>query len=195
MRKLFTHCPRCRAGFYIDAENSKGEKVDVTCPYCNYRYGDIIEQTRVRKIKYNWELYDSLNINLISNDGDPFQLKVAGIALLSATILFSIGIISLLIFDSFTLVHKSLGLSGSIFTLFVVLGIFNSYKNRSFVLSFTGSIFAILGSFIFGLLNSMEDFLVFGQEFSPFYTIIGLFLSVFALILIIRNRLIFDFGY
>jgi len=195
MRKLFTHCPRCRSGFYVDAEQERKEKLDVSCPYCNYRYRDLLDDTRIREIKYNWELYDSIHIGLISNESGPLQLKIAWISLLSTVVLFSIGIISLLILDSFTLVHKSMGLAGTIFSFFVVIGTFNSYKKRSFVLGFVGSIFAIFSSFIWGYLNSQADFLIFGQHLSLLYTFLGLFLSFLALILIVKNRFMFDFGY
>ncbi len=195
MEKLYTHCPRCSSGFYVDVEKEEGKKLEVRCPYCNYRYKDIVDYNNIKEIKYNWELYDNIHIGLLSNDGGPFQLKIAGISLLSAVILFSFGMISLLVFDSFDLVHKSIGLAGSVFAFFVVLGLFNSFKNRSFVLSFTGSIFAILGSFIWGYLNSQVDFLLFSQQFSVFYTFLGLFLSFLALFLIVKNRFTFDFGY
>ncbi len=195
MKKLLTHCPRCRAGFYVSAERERGEKIEVNCPYCNFDYGDILDTTRIREIKYNWELYDSIHIGLISNDGDPLQLKIAGISLLSSIILFSISIVSLFIFDSFTLFHLSLSLAGGIFAIFVILGIFNSYKKRSFVLSFTGSIFAIFSSFIWGYLISQTDFLIFGLDVTVPYTLLLLFFSFLALILIVKNRLIFDLGY
>ncbi len=195
MRKLLTHCPRCRAGFYVDAEKERGEKLEVSCPYCKFRYRDLEDPTRTKEIKYNWELYDSIHIGLISNDGYPLQLKIAGISLLIAVVLFSISMISLFLFDSFTLFHLSLVLAGGIFSLFVILGIFNSYKNRSFVLSFTGSIFAIFSSFIWGYLISQTDFLIFGLDVSVPYTLLVLFFSFLALILIVKNRFIFDFGY
>ncbi len=195
MRKLFTHCPRCRNGFYVETEKKEGEKIKIRCPYCNFHYGDTIDNTRIREIKYNWELYENIHIGLLSNEGDPFQLKIAGFLLLSAVILFFLGIVSLLIYDSFNLVHQSLGLAGSIFVIFVILATFNSYMKRSFVLSFTGSIFAIFSSFIWGYLNSQGDFLIFDQSLSLLYTLLVLFNSVLALILIVKNRLIFDFGY
>ncbi|MBS3780976.1 MAG: hypothetical protein KGY66_00015 [Candidatus Thermoplasmatota archaeon] len=195
MRKLWTHCPRCRRGFYVDAEEEGAEKVDVICPYCNFRYTDRVDDFRIKEMKYNWETYNRIHIGLISSEGDPLQLKIAGLSLLSAVILFSIGVLSLLILDSFTLAHKSIGLAGSIFCLFVGLGIFNSYKRRSFVMSFTGSIFAIFSSLIWGYLNAQSDFLIFSQRLSLPYTFIGLFLSFLALILIVKNRFIFDFGY
>ncbi|MFW6048250.1 MAG: MJ0042-type zinc finger domain-containing protein, partial [Candidatus Natronoplasma sp.] len=161
MKKLFTYCPNCRAGFYVETKKREGEKVEVNCPRCQFRYGDTVDTARTKEIKYNWELYESINIGLISNEGNPLHLKIAGISLFSTLVLFSIGIVSLLILDSFTLVHKSLGLSGSIFAIFVILGIINSYKKRSFVLAFTGSLFAIFSSFIWGYLNSQGDFLIF----------------------------------
>ncbi|MFW5945686.1 MAG: MJ0042-type zinc finger domain-containing protein [Candidatus Natronoplasma sp.] len=195
MKKLFTYCPNCRAGFYVETKKREGEKVEVNCPRCQFRYGDTVDTARTKEIKYNWELYESINIGLISNEGNPLHLKIAGISLFSTLVLFSIGIVSLLILDSFTLVHKSLGLSGSIFAIFVILGIINSYKKRSFVLAFTGSLFAIFSSFIWGYLNSQGDFLIFSQHVSLPYTVLGLFLSFLALILIIKNRLIFDLGY
>ncbi len=195
MKKLLTHCPRCRAGFYVEAGKERGEKLEIDCPYCNYHYGDIVDPTRTRKIKYNWELYDSIHIGLISNDGDPLQLKIAGLSLLSAVIIFSISMISLFILDSFNLIHKSLGLAGGIFALFVILGIFNSYKRRSFILSFTGSIFAIFSSFIWSYLISQTDFLIFGIDVTVSYTLLALFFPFLALILIVKNRFIFDFGY
>jgi len=195
MRKLYSYCPRCRSGFYVDAEKERGEKVKVNCPYCHFHYLDIVDDTRVREIKYNWELYNNIHIGMISNDEGPFQLKIAGFLLLSAIVLFSIGIISLLVLDSFSIFNQSLGLAGSIFAIFVALGIFNSYKKKSFVLAFTGSIFAIFNSFIWGYLNSQGDFLIFKQYLSIPYTILGLFLSFLALIIIVKNRSIFDFGY
>jgi len=195
MKKLLTHCPRCRAGFYVDAETERGEKLDVSCPYCNYHYGDIVDPTRIRDIKYNWELYDNIHIGLISNDGDPIQLKVAGISLLSAIILFSISMISLIILDSFTLFYQSLSLAGGIFAIFVILGVLNSYKRRSFVLSFTGSIFSIFSSIIWSYLISQANLRILGLDVTIPYTLLVLFFSFFALILIVKNRVIFDFGY
>lgn len=194
MKKLWTTCPNCRLGFYVDAEGEK-EKIDITCPNCNFRYRDTTEEGRIKEVKYNWELNDKLHTGLIFEGENPGHLKFATASLFSALVLFSIGGLSLLVSNEFTMIHQSIGLAGLIFGLIVVVGTINTYKRKSFAVAFTGSFFGVLSSLLWGFLNSEEDFLIFGQELSFLYAILAFFLSFLALILIIKNRHTFKIGY
>lgn len=194
MKKLWTHCPNCKLGFYVDIEG-EDEKVEITCPNCNFGYLSRVKKHRIKDVKYNWELNDKLHTGLIFEDENPTHLKFATVFLVSALVLFSIGILSLFVLDTFTMIHQSIGLAGGIFFLIEIVGMINTYNRKSFAVAFTGSFFAILSSLILGFLNSKGDFLIFPQELSFLYAVLTLFLSFLALLLILKNRHSFDIGY
>ncbi len=196
MEKLLTYCPRCRSKFYSDVdEKDEDGYIQIVCPHCNFEYGDRYDKKRVKEMKYNWELYDNIKLRLEKSESTNIHLNYAGFSFIFILGLFAIGVFSLVHYTSFTVLHKSIWMAGLIFSFFVVLGTYNSLKRRSFILSFTGGIFAILGIFVWSFLLSEVRFLLNQNIFSFFYTLLGLFLSVFSLILILKNRTDFDYGY
>ncbi len=194
MKKLWTFCPRCSSGFYIDLEGDK-EKIEVSCPNCDFQYKDDLEEDRVKEVKYNWELSRRLHTGMLFLGDDPGILKSASYSLILALLLFLIGIFSLLVLDPFTQLHLSIGLAGYIFSIFIIIGAINTYQRLSFAVAFSGSFFAILNSGLWGFLNYREDFLIFPREFSLVYAGMAFFLSFFSLFLILKNRTVFERGY
>ncbi len=195
MRYLLTHCPHCRTGFYVGEEESGEEKVKVVCPYCNLRYKDIWDVSRVKDVKYQWELYNGIYFPVKFSKGNELHLKVGSILLFSALSFFMIGMLSVFFTDRFSVVYQGIGLGGVIFSVFVVLGAINAYHGRSFVISLTGSIFAILNSVLWGGLNFVDDFILLKSSFFFLYLSLSLVLSSLALMFIIKNRKKFDYGY
>lgn len=179
----------------MDLEDSDREDKDVQCPYCNFQYHDKVEETRIRQVKYNWELYDRIYSQFTSSKDRSTHLKVAGVSLLVTLALFSLGMISMFVVDSFTLQHKGVALAGGLFSIFVFLGVINSFKKESFVLSLTGTMFSTLNAGVWGYLNSVGGFLLISKEFSIPYTFIVLVFSLLAMVLIVRNKRLFKSGY
>ncbi len=195
MKKLWTLCPYCRSQFYVDVKPERQEKVHVQCPYCNYQYGDTVRENRIVEVKYNWELYDRIYSEYLSRKDKSKHLMVAGILLGSALALFSLGIVSMFFVDAFSLPEKGIGLAGSVFSVFVFLGVLNSLRRNSFVLSFTGTIFALLNSAVWGYLNSSGGFMIFKENLSILYTFLVLALSLSSLVIIVANKSHFSSGY
>ncbi len=195
MRYLLTHCPRCRAQFYVTEDKKVSEKVEATCPHCNLHYKDIWDPYRIKEAKYQWELYSGLYFPVKFSKGNELHLKIGGLLLFSTLFLFTIGILSVFFTESFSAPSQGVGLGGMIFSLFVVIGAVNAYKRKSFVISLVGSIFAILSSVLWGGLNISNDFIFFRNSLSLLYLFLCLALSFLALMLIVRNREKFDFGY
>ncbi len=194
MKKFWTYCPRCRSGFYTDFDIEK-KKVDVKCPNCDLLYRDILKESQIRDVKYNWELNEKIDPGMISEEETTNHLDFASFSLIAALTLFAIGGLSLLVSDTFTAIHGSIGLAGGIFSIFVMLGTINAYKKRSFAVAFSGAFFSVLSSFIWGFLNFQGRFLLFGRGLSSLYLVLTLFLSLQSLILIVKNRSVFDIGH
>ncbi len=195
MKYLLTYCPRCRARFYVDEDEKEEGKIKAHCPYCNLRYKDIWDQSRVTDAKYKWELYRGLYERVKFSRKRGLHLKSGGLLLFSIFLLFTLSMFSVFFIDSFSTIYQGVGLGAFIFSLFVVLGAFNAYKRNSFVISLAGSIFAILGSIIWGSLSFVDDHIFFNDLFSLLYLLVCLILSFTALILIVKDREGFDFGY
>ncbi len=195
MKHLFTHCPRCRGQFYVEEEKRRGGYAEVVCPYCRLNYRDVWDGSRTRKAEYYWELYSGLYPYLRLRGGSRKQLKIGGGLLLFSLFLFSLGIVSVFLLEGVTELRGGIALGGTVFTMILTLGAWHTYRGKSFAVSLTGCIFAILNSFLWGGLNYDKGFLALGALPPVFYLLITLFISSLALILIVMNRNVFRYGY
>lgn len=193
MKKLKTHCPRCRASFYVDVEEEK--KIPITCKNCNFRYQDTVDERRLKEVKYNWEVFDRISYRLKEKETRFTNLKIAGISLSGAIFLFLLGTLTLINIDDFTVYDKSILIASGVFSIFVLLGIINILNKKSFIVSFIGSIFALFGTITWNYLIEEIGLIGVGEDLSFLYLIIGLFLSFLTLGLVINNRDDFNYGY
>ncbi|MEF8873132.1 MAG: hypothetical protein V5A88_00505 [Candidatus Thermoplasmatota archaeon] len=195
MKNLLTHCPRCRAHFHVNEENRVAEKVQVTCPYCGFNYRDLWEKRRVKETKYYWELNRGLNPYPGPGGGKESRLKIGGGFLLLAVAFFTLGSVSLFLFEDLSVFRGGVGIAGSFFLVLTIIGALNTFRARSFAVSLSGGIFAVLGSVLWGGLNSDSSFFLLGDTPPALYLFSSLFLSLSGLILIIKNRKMFHYGY
>ncbi|GEM_PF-2041349 len=195
MKNLLTHCPRCRAQFYADGKNRFNDKIQVYCPYCGLSYRDRWDEPRVKETKYYWELFKGVYPFTAANGDKKFHLKIGAVFLLLTVVLFSVGLVSLFLFEGLSAERGGFGIAGAIFIVMTLMGVFNAFGARSFVVSMTGAIFAVLNSIVWSVLNSDRGFILLGGIPPSLYLLSSLFLSLVGLILFIKNRKVFRYGY
>lgn len=195
MKNLFTHCPQCRGQFYASEEKREGDKVSATCPYCGWNYKDVWDEQRVKETRYYWELYSGLYPYAAAEKKGGSHLKIGSVFLSMTLVLFAAGFVSVFLLEDFAVIRGGVGLAGTMFIFIQVLGTFNAYKARSFVVALTGAIFAVLNSMLWSVLNFDKTFLVIGVLPSSLYLFFGLIFSLTALVLIVKNRKKFRYGY
>lgn len=202
MKSLFTRCPYYGAHFYKNLqEGENATDIDIVCPYCNYRYVDSLEESRVKKHDYYWEIYSGLYPTIIIGNDKKSRLKVAGILLFFTIPFFVYGFLQIFIPNSLSnLTGAELNttygvwLAGIIFLLFVVAGTISAIKRYSFVISLSGIIFAILSSVLWFYMYQYLDIDILGN-LSQLIILIPQILSIISLALIIKNRESFKLGY
>ncbi len=199
MEYLLSDCPRCGNRTWFRTKDQK--KVMVGCSNCGMVYSDIVEGDRVREIDFHWQLrrnvYPIFNYDL----GVRFHVIIAGVLLLM--------ILPFIVLPAFYLLSGGISgglnqdflsfLIGSILALFIffliaALGCFHSFKQNSFAIALTGSIFSFLGLMLSVILMGLPYFSdtiiqeVIWIYFAPFL------FSLVSIILLVKNRKIFDYG-
>ncbi len=194
MKYLLTICPRCRARFYVKV--SSEPTLSVTCPYCRMYYHDRTDLGNIKEADYAWELYRGLYPRPDNDLGDRKMLKICGGLLLASIPFFLIPLlyISLVAGNAageYSSTIIGVAFAGFIYLAIILAGAFSSINTYSFAVSLTGSIFAVLNSFLVALLmtyRAVTDEYCFAMLFP-------LLLAFIAMSMILKNKKGFSTGY
>ncbi len=194
MKYLFTKCPRCGARFH--AEVLSEPMVSVTCPYCRTYYRDRTDLGGIREADYSWELYSGLYPNPKRDLGDKRLLRISGGLLLASVPFFLIPLLYMLVAAGNTSGEYSsliIGISfaGLIYLAIIFAGALSSINTYSFAISLTGSIFAVLNSFLVGILMTYRAY----SYDNCFAMLIPLLLAFAAMSIILKNKRGYSMGY
>lgn len=201
MKSLLTRCPYCGAHFYKNTPENDISYVNIICPYCNYQYKDSIDEERIKKHDFYWEIYSGLYPPIKSEIHKKSRLTISGVLLLLTLPFFIYGLSQIFFqgaLSSLSVVETNtiygVWLAGLIFLLFVIAGIISALKRYSFVISLSGIIFALLSSVLWLYIYQRLD----QHMFDNFYQLLMFgpqILSLISLTLIIKNRKSFKLGY
>jgi len=202
MESLLTRCPYCGANFYKNVpDDEELTSMDLECPYCNYTYRDMIEESRIKNHDFYWEIYSGLYPIIRLDNHKNSRLLIGGILLLLTLPFFIYGFSQLFLPGNLSGYSGTelnsiygLGLAGLIFLIFILSGVISAIKGYSFVLSLSGIIFALLSSVLWYYLTLNLSPNIFG-DFTSLFLLVPQILAIISLTFFIRNRRSFKLGY
>ncbi len=200
MKVQYVRCPRCASTFYEKVEGR--DRLDLSCPYCHVLFSVQHYPPWTKEVDYNWEIYSDLYAPVKERGGSEKMVKISGVLLAITVPFIVLPFLYLLVpgfFGNLVDWERSfiLGtmLATTVFLSFVLLGIYNSLKTKSFALALSGTIFSLLSVALSGSLSTMTAFqgtLLRGLCFLMF---VPLALSLVSMLLCIKSRKYYNVGY